>query len=222
MPDSRDIRLDMKILLPDRSHVQMTGKTDPVCRHYQPIVRYFMNKRLEGALKLLANTRCVRLLDIGYGGGIFFPELSRLSDELYGVDIHGGSGKVDEMLKKEKIKATLLRGDVTSLPFQDGYFDIAVCISVLEFVKDLDKAFGEIARVLKPGGTAIIGFPVLNLITDAAFLIIGINPKGVHASDHKDIIAAAKRHFSMDKMLTFPANLPLEFSMFAHCRLRKG
>ena len=50
----------------------------------------------------------------------------------------------------------LRRSDVTALPFGDGVFDAAVSAQVYEFVSDITLALGELRRVLKPGGRAII------------------------------------------------------------------
>ncbi len=211
----------MKMRLPKKENVWVTGKTDPIHRHYHPVISYFMNKRLTGALRLLGAEHCHRLLDIGYGGGVFLPELSTRCDELYGVDIHKNVDMVQRMLSKEHVKADLMYADATSLPFRDGYFDRVTCISVLEFVKDLDKAFSEMARVLKDGGDAVIGFPVVSVLTDIAFLMIGINSRKAHPVDQDDIIASAEKYFDIDEIKTFPLNVPLKVALFAHCRIRK-
>lgn len=207
--------------LPKKENIYITGRTDPVHRHYHPVISYFMNKRLDGALRLMGDEKPSKLLDIGYGGGIFLPELSLHCRELYGVDIHQNVDKVNNMLTKEGVRAKLSYGDVTKLPFNDGYFDRVACISVLEFVNDLDRAFSEMARVLKPGSDAVIGFPVENFLTDIAFLLIGINARKAHPVNQDDIIVAAKKYFIIEEMRTFPLNLPLKLSLFAHCKLRK-
>lgn len=207
--------------LPKKEHITVTGKTDPIHRHYHPLISFFMNARLAGALALLPSEPCGKLLDIGYGGGVFLPELSERCAALYGVDIHRNIAPVQEMLKKEGVAAELSYGDVTALPFPDGSFDRVVCISVLEFVKDLDKAFSEMARVLKPGGEAVIGFPVENIVTDIAFLLIGINARKAHPVNQGHILAAARRSFTLEKTRTFPVGLPLTLSLFAHSALRK-
>ena len=46
-------------------------------------------------------------------------------------------------------------GDVTDLPFDDGFFDVAQCHNVLMHIPDTAAALAEVKRVLKPGG--IIG-----------------------------------------------------------------
>jgi SAM-dependent methyltransferase len=50
--------------------------------------------------------------------------------------------------------------DVTDLPFGDDTFDLILCSHVLEHVIEDDVAIGEIARVLKPGGTGILQVPI--------------------------------------------------------------
>jgi ubiquinone/menaquinone biosynthesis C-methylase UbiE len=210
-----------RLRLPKKENIYITGKTDPVHRHYHPVISYFMNKRLEGALDLMGIGKVEKLLDIGYGGGIFLPELSGRCEKLYGVDIHRNMDKVQEMLAKEKVTADLSCGDATDLKFPDSSFDRVVCISVLEFVSDLDKAFREMARVLKKGGDAIIGFPVENFITDIAFFMICINARKAHPVNQDDILRAARKYFDVEKPKTFPLGLPLKMSLFAHCRLIK-
>jgi len=42
------------------------------------------------------------------------------------------------------------------LPFPDAYFDRALCVETLEWVKEPLKALQEIRRVLKPNGSALI------------------------------------------------------------------
>jgi SAM-dependent methyltransferase len=38
------------------------------------------------------------------------------------------------------------------LPFEDELFDVVLCLGVLEYVPDLDRAFDEVVRVLRPNG----------------------------------------------------------------------
>jgi SAM-dependent methyltransferase len=50
-------------------------------------------------------------------------------------------------------------GDVRDLPFRDDSFDAIYSMGTIEHFDETVRAVGEIARVLTPGGTAIIGVP---------------------------------------------------------------
>jgi SAM-dependent methyltransferase len=49
--------------------------------------------------------------------------------------------------------------DAVALPFFADTFDCVYTMGTLEHVPDADRAFAEIARVVKPGGVAIVGVP---------------------------------------------------------------
>jgi SAM-dependent methyltransferase len=54
-------------------------------------------------------------------------------------------------------RVAVLAGDVQALPLRDGGIDLIVSRGSLMFWDDLPRAFGELYRVLAPGGTAICG-----------------------------------------------------------------
>lgn len=47
-------------------------------------------------------------------------------------------------------------GDLQSLPFEDGSFDVALSVFGLIFADDPEAAFAEMMRVLRPGGRAVV------------------------------------------------------------------
>jgi SAM-dependent methyltransferase len=51
--------------------------------------------------------------------------------------------------------------DITDVPFKDGAFDLIVCVHVLEHVQQDRQAMREMARVLKPGGIALLLVPIV-------------------------------------------------------------
>lgn len=50
----------------------------------------------------------------------------------------------------------VVQGDFASLPFEDGRFDAAYAIYSFKYSTSLDRTFGEVHRVLRPGGIFLI------------------------------------------------------------------
>jgi len=55
--------------------------------------------------------------------------------------------------------AGTVQGDATRLPFADATFDRVIASEVLEHIPDDVAAMGELARVLRPGGTMAVTVP---------------------------------------------------------------
>jgi glycosyltransferase involved in cell wall biosynthesis len=53
----------------------------------------------------------------------------------------------------------MVRGDLRAAPWADGSFDVVICYHVLEHIKEDHLAIGEIVRVLKPQGVALVQVP---------------------------------------------------------------
>ena len=58
-----------------------------------------------------------------------------------------------------KLKSAMVRADATRLPFQSGSFHLIVSSHTLEHIQNDGTAVAEFARVLAPGGQAIIMVP---------------------------------------------------------------
>ena len=51
-----------------------------------------------------------------------------------------------------------VRANARELPFPENFFDLVFCTQVLEYVPEPAEAVGEIHRLLKPGGVALLSF----------------------------------------------------------------
>ena len=51
-----------------------------------------------------------------------------------------------------------MQGDVGALPFEEGSFDVVLCMNGLHVFPNKDKAYSEILRTLKPGGELLACF----------------------------------------------------------------
>lgn len=59
-----------------------------------------------------------------------------------------------------KSKHAMVRMDITEIEYPDGRFDVIYCSHVLEHIPDDRAAIGELFRVLRPGGWAVLNVPV--------------------------------------------------------------
>jgi len=91
-------------------------------------------------LKELAKNK--KVIDIGCGFGFNKTIVESVGGEWIGVEPFEGG-------------AHTVIGDAQNLPFENNTFDVAIMDAVLEHVPEVEKAFNEVSRVLKPGGVFI-------------------------------------------------------------------
>jgi ubiquinone/menaquinone biosynthesis C-methylase UbiE len=100
------------------------------------------------------------ILDVGSAGGYGAYVLAPLVDKITVVDID--PAKIADARKNFPLaNAEYVEGDVCALPFADNTFDLVAACELIEHLdkSQQEKMLGEIARVLKPGGKAIITTP---------------------------------------------------------------
>ena len=179
-----------------KSLLEVFPKVDPEedpLRYYKiPIIRTFYFERIRAVISCLnyakSHKGCFnKILDIGYGSVILFPYLRDYYNEIYGIDKHGKSMEIEEIFEKFNIKINLFDGDILEINFEDEFFDCITCISVLDYVKEYDKAINEIYRVLKHSGILIVGLVVKNSITDLGFSILNAKTDIYHVATYKEI-----------------------------------
>ena len=107
-------------------------------------------------LGLAHGSRC---LDVGCGPGIASVALAQRGFHVDAIDIVAGQlartrGRAVEAQVGERVATSI--GDVHELEFPDGAFELVFVIGVLEWLKDPGEALRQVARVLKPGGYAVV------------------------------------------------------------------
>lgn len=102
----------------------------------------------------------VHILDIGCGGG---ANIAKMLKDFPGSTVDGIDYSEESVLFSKKTNALELgrrsvirQGDVMKLPYSDNSIDIVTAFETIYFWPDLYKAFTEIKRILKQGGTFFI------------------------------------------------------------------
>lgn len=112
------------------------------------------------AVKQLQKQQPKVLLDLATGTGDFAIACLKLKPEkIIGMDISSGMLEVGKQKMKKRAFDNIIDmqlGDSENMPFADHTFDaITVGFGVRNY-ENLEKGLGEMLRVLKPGGQAVI------------------------------------------------------------------
>lgn len=187
-------------LLPANTY-KGVNQYDPIKYYYWPVFGRMYRQRVE--LALGECTGGERVLEVGFGTGLAFPNLHDIYREIHGIDLTADIHTVKSVFKSIGISIFLEKGDVLKMPYQDGFFDTVLMISILEHLKpaELKQAFIETRRVLKPGGQMVYGTPVEKPFMVFMFRLMGHNIRDEHFSTEKEIAEAARRAFSKGRVI---------------------
>lgn len=193
----------LKLLPPDQ--LVKTGDVDHADWNYKPVVGAISRSRFSLIKKLLGKRHFGRMLEIGYGSGVFLPELKKYADELCGIDIHNKQAEVAARLAGFDVRAELASGSATEMKWEAESFDAVVAVSALEFIEDLDGACREVRRVLKPDGSFFIVTPGHSPVADFGLKVLtGKSAKTDFDDRREQILPTLKRHFDVQLQVNFP------------------
>ncbi|MBI5091361.1 MAG: glycosyltransferase [Candidatus Hydrogenedentes bacterium] len=114
-----------------------------------PLQKYWQRKRYDIIMRF--TPKFVSTVDVGCGSSHILADLPHA----IGVDMR--HEKLSYMRKSNKL---LLQANGLQLPFPDDSFDCAISSEVIEHIPEENgKLIDELTRVLKPGGTLVLGTP---------------------------------------------------------------
>ncbi len=135
------------------------------------------------------------VLDIGCGFGQIGRFIKSLGANVIGIDV------IPEAVEEANKVFPAVTGRVERIPFPDDSFDIVVCSMVLMLIENVEMAISEIARVLKPGASALIS--ILNPYykpddSQAGISDSGTLSKWVFRLDNRRSVDVSYFHYSYD------------------------
>jgi ubiquinone/menaquinone biosynthesis C-methylase UbiE len=184
-----------------------TSDLDQAAWNYQRgALGHVQRKRFELGRHLLDfRTHYADILEVGYGSGIFLPELNGRADRVHGVDVHRHDAAVAELLRANGVDADLRVGRAEDLPYGDACFDAVVAVSSLEFVDDINRTCTELARVLRPGGVGVFVTPGHSKLLDRGLrFLTGEDAENTFRGRRQLVLPALRRHFHVEREIRYP------------------
>ena len=94
--------------------------------------------------------------DLGCGTGLVACDLAPWVAKVIGVDQSAAMLKAAGKRTSRLDNVDLRQGDLEALPIADGECDAALLLLTLSYAEEPERVVAEMARILKPGGRAVI------------------------------------------------------------------
>lgn len=119
---------------------------------------YHFHVRRQRVLDLLPE-RLGRVADVGCGPGVMVEAVLERGGTFEGVDLSPGMVREAAQRFGHLNGVSFKQGNVEAMDLPDETYDQVICMAVIEYLKATDRALSEIARILRPGGIAVITVP---------------------------------------------------------------
>lgn len=136
---------------------------------WPPVLRFLLNE------KKRASGNKTRLLDLGCGNGAFARKLATLGFDVVGIDpSESGIAQAKGVQSKVRFEVGSAYDDLLSIY---GEFDYVVSLEVVEHLYSPKTYAQNLARILRPGGFAIVSTPYHGYLKN---LVLAVSNKMDH------------------------------------------
>ncbi len=165
-PNRRSTARATNIRIPERGHLYRLVLASPFLKELVDVVRppsgHVLAKIAERPLvesMLGDDLGCV--LDLGYGVASYAGYAAPRARAYVAVDLPAAGIPLRLAQAALTCRQTwAVHADGRVLPFAERAFDTVLCTQVLEHIREHEQVAAELARVLKPGGRAVVGVPM--------------------------------------------------------------
>jgi 2-polyprenyl-3-methyl-5-hydroxy-6-metoxy-1,4-benzoquinol methylase len=176
----------------------VTGNTYDKYGSTNPIVKRLMAGFERTLDELFTNAAPKTVLDVGCGEGVLTHQWARRVERIVGIDLEDPAIQA-EWAKRQAPNLSYRVMKAEKLPFEEGEFDLAAAIEVLEHVPDPEHTVAQMARVAR-GGHLLVSVPreplwrALNMARGAYLRDLGNTPGHVNHWSKQGFVRLLSRH----------------------------
>jgi 2-polyprenyl-3-methyl-5-hydroxy-6-metoxy-1,4-benzoquinol methylase len=177
----------------------VTGNTYDKYGSNNPVVKRLMAGFERTLDELFTQAAPRTVLDVGCGEGVLTHKWAqRLEGRIVGIDLEDPAIQA-EWAKRQAPNLSYKVMKAESLPFEEGEFDLASAIEVLEHVPDPEHTVAQMARVAR-GGHLLVSVPReplwrgLNMARGAYLKDLGNTPGHVNHWSKQSFVRLLARH----------------------------
>ncbi len=141
--------------------------------------------KVTAAIDALGELGAATVADLGFGGGVGLEVLLErvgTAGHVHGVELSQTMlSRAQRRFRTEVSEGRLhlYAGSLTRLPLADDSLDAAITVNTIYFLPELDAAFAELARSLKPSGRAVVGIADPTMMEKLPFTAYGFHIRPV-------------------------------------------
>lgn len=136
----------------------------------------YQAERLDELVRVAGDLKGLRLLDLGAGMGGFAVAATLAGARVMACEYNRAYCAIIALrAARHGLRLPVANAAGEELPLPSGAFDTVVCWDVIEHVRDPSLVLAEIARVLRPGGSALVTVINRRAWVDPHYHMRGIN-----------------------------------------------
>ena len=161
----------------------------PSYLHGNPLIRWLMWRRYEVIAELSGINEQHVVCEFGCGTGMFLPELSRRSGNVFAIDLFPEYARALCLARQLPVSFV-----DTIDALEDDSLDLLIAADVLEHITDLNPYLERFQAKLKENGRFVVSGPTENFVYRIGRFVAGFSGKGdYHHTNIHDLVEAITR-----------------------------
>ena len=116
MTNNQQPQADLQLTTSLLEGLVTNGPTDPIAYYRRPLIGRFFRERINLGLRMIADRRYAKALEVGYGAGAVLRAIAASVDELHGIDLDADPAITQAWLASHGRTARLSRAVSTNCP----------------------------------------------------------------------------------------------------------